>query len=1198
MESSLERDARARFDAIGSASNVWLSASAGSGKTTVLVDRILRLLIDGAAPERLLCLTYTRAAAAEMVTRLAERLSAWAADEERCAADLNDLLGHSGDDATRARARRLFFLALDAPGGIRVRTIHAFCQELLQRFPLEAGVLPGFRILAEERERRLRARARLDGLRRGGGDMADAHDAFLTYAPEDTQARVLHTLWSESGARLRRLPEEPADGDAIAAHLAALLGWEGDFSIREDRVLADFVADIPDAAARVAELMREHGANAESVRAEAALSWLRGGERDRLLDLAPYASWFLTTQDEPRKKPASKKFLTAISENDADLAESFFAKETERLLASLGAMRRHELVRASTALTMLTRRIRSAYEEAKRAEGSLDYDDLISLARVLLRHSDWVRWKLDGGFHHVLIDEAQDTGPDQWRLITSLIEDFYAGEGAHEDRDGSPRTLFVVGDRKQSIYSFRGADLASLGLFLNATRARAEDVAAEWRDEFLSLSYRSARPILSLVNAVFAGRSEGLLDEDEEWHEHHPWRETAPGRIEVLPLVPRPTRARGGGDGDGDGEGAASGGQDGQDKEDKEDKQRSPEVRLAEHLAERIAGWLESGARPGDEGWLDSERRPLRAGDIMILFADRQSPVFSLLPRLLKRRGVGVAPRDRIILADQPAVRDLMALGRALLARDDNLPLAITLKSPLFAFTDADLLALSRRARTDNLPSLLPALSGSSEPRHRAAAALLREYGNGVDHRRPYEFYGEILQEGLRARLVADLGADADEDIERFLNWALSWEEGETAPSLERFLHDLERDRVAHSGRQDPHPDEVRLMTIHGAKGLESPVVILPQTTRALPQGGPLLWREDSAGGSWPLWLPSRSRLPRELDGELAAAREKIGEEDNRLLYVALTRAADRLYVYGVESHYREAREDSWYLRIRAGFEGLPGVETFDAALPWVGDGDSDGDGDGDSDGVALRLIKKGGGEERDKKKATEKVAAISGAALTPTWWSEDAPADISEKVWFASSLGADDADRGDGDSDSDSDGDAVSDVRAGSWRALARGEYIHRLLEFLPSVVSGDRARLGHIWLEGRAREFDGGERAEILSSVLEVLERGAPCFVPHGMSEVEIVGRVEVSGEPVLVSGRVDRLVVDAKRVLVVDYKSDRDPPPTAEGVSRRYLVQMAAYRTLLGRMYAGRDVEAALLWTSGPLWMPLPGVLLDSL
>ncbi|MDA8005449.1 MAG: double-strand break repair helicase AddA [Alphaproteobacteria bacterium] len=1188
MESSLERDARARFAAIGSASNVWLSASAGSGKTTVLVDRILRLLLDGAAPERLLCLTYTRAAAAEMVARLAERLSVWAVDEERCAADLNDLLGYPGDDAVRARARRLFFLALDAPGGIRIRTIHAFCRELLSRFPLEAGIVPGFRIFGEDQESNLRGESRFRGLRSGGGDMADAHDAFLTYASESTQKKILDDLWGGSDARLRAIPGHPEDGDGVAARLAALLEWEGDFSIREDSILAGFIAEIPDEAERVAGLMREHGARSESALAEAVVAWFQVDAHERLSDFSYYKEWFLTKGGSARKKPASKKFLTAIGDADAALAEDFFTRETERLLETLESVHRHELIRVSAALALLTRRIRSEYADAKRDKGGLDYNDLITLASRLLQDSDWVRWKLDGGFHHVLIDEAQDTGREQWNLITSLVEDFYAGEGAHEDRDGSSRTLFVVGDRKQSIYSFRGADLESLESFLDKTRARVEGVGAVWRPEFLSMSRRSTSPILSLVNAVFEDRSDGLLGEDEEWREHRPWRAGEAGRVEVLPMVPRPPRRSGGDDKDDD--------DDGDDDADGEhDAPKSPNRLLAEHLADRIAGWVKSDARPGDEGWLDSKSRPMREGDIMVLFASRQTKVFSLLSRLLKQREVRVAARDRIILADQPAVRDLMILGRALLARDDDLSLAITLKSPLFGFTDKDLLDLSRRVKREGLSSLEKALSESDESRHKEAAALLREYGGRVDRRRPYEFYDRILQEGLRAQLVADLGQDAKEDIERFLNWTLAWERGEEAPSLERFLHDLERDRVERPMQQDPRSDEVRLMTIHGAKGLQAPVVILPQTTRR-PKAEHLLWeRDDEHGddesGAWPLWLPDSSRLPHGLEERIEAERLRKHEEYNRLLYVALTRAADRLYVYGIAPRSRKDWDDQWYVRIREGFKRLPGVETFDAGLPWVGD-------DSDSDGVALRLIKKGDGGERDKKKATEEVAAISGEALTPTWWSEDAPADISEKVWFASSLGADDADRGDGDSDSDSDGDAVSDVRAGSWRALARGEYIHRLLEFLPSVVSGDRARLGHIWLEGRAREFDGGERAEILSSVLEVLERGAPCFVPHGMSEVEIVGRVEVSGEPVLVSGRVDRLVVDAKRVLVVDYKSDRDPPPTAEGVSRRYLVQMAAYRTLLGRMYAGRDVEAALLWTSGPLWMPLPGVLLDSL
>ncbi|MGR4000809.1 MAG: UvrD-helicase domain-containing protein, partial [Alphaproteobacteria bacterium] len=440
MESS-ERDKRTRLDAIDSGSNVWLSASAGSGKTTVLVDRILRLLLDGAPPERLLCLTYTRAAAAEMLTRLAKRLSLWVVDEGECEKDLLDLLDHPADDETKARARRLFFLALDSPGGIRVRTIHAFCQELLRRFPLEAGIAPGFRIFSEDRERRLRARARLEGLQRGmTGDAAAIHDsffdAFLTYVPEGEQGRVLERLWGESDTRLHALPEHFSDGAEVAARFGEILDWEGDFSLGEDDILSRFIAEIPDAAERAGELLSTHGSRSDAGRAGRALVWLRSSKEERLLTSAPYFGWILTAKGGARQKLVSQASLQALSEEDGEVVQRFLESEAVRALSVVESMRRYEMVRASTALTLLTHRIRSAYEESKRVEGVLDYDDLILLARNLLESSDWVRWKLDGGFHHVLIDEAQDTGPDQWQLIGSLIDDFYSGESAHEDRGG------------------------------------------------------------------------------------------------------------------------------------------------------------------------------------------------------------------------------------------------------------------------------------------------------------------------------------------------------------------------------------------------------------------------------------------------------------------------------------------------------------------------------------------------------------------------------------------------------------------------------------------------------------------------------------------------------------------------------------------------------------------------------------------
>ncbi|MGR4000231.1 MAG: PD-(D/E)XK nuclease family protein, partial [Alphaproteobacteria bacterium] len=622
-------------------------------------------------------------------------------------------------------------------------------------------------------------------------------------------------------------------------------------------------------------------------------------------------------------------------------------------------------------------------------------------------------------------------------------------------------------------------------------------------------------------------------------------------------------------------------------------EQEKPARQLAIHLAKRIDGWLAPGARPGGEGWLDSEDRPLRAGDIMILSASRQQPIFSLLPSLLKSYGIGVAPRDRVVLSEQPAVRDLLVLGRVLLARDDDLSLAITLKSPLFGFTDADLLALARirrggeRGERGKFFSLWDVLRGSSESRHQEVVACLRDYGDRVDRRRPYEFYCEILQEGLRERLLADLSADAEEDIERFLNWSLAWEkEGEVAPSLERFLHDLSRDRTEHAGRQDPHPDEVRILTIHGAKGLEAPVVILPQTTR-LPKLGRLLWMKDEVA-EWPLWLPNRARHPQGLEEKIDVMRKKLNEEDNRLLYVALTRARDRLHVYGVESPYQEKRENWWYTRIRDGFERLEGVEPFEIALPWeLAEGDT-----------ALRFIHKGGKREADPEKHPDETRSEN---PRPPWWGTDAPETAIESVESVAPVLSASSLSGEG-GESESSGHGVVSTEGGDDRrkALLRGDYIHRLLQFLPGQPSGSREQLARGWLGRVAGDFTSEEQEEMLLSVLRVLDSdfAALCFVPHALSEVGIVGTVEREGKALRINGRIDQLVIDAERVLVVDYKSDRRPPASAREVSLGYLLQMAAYRALLRDIYPGREVEAALLWTSRPLWMPLPSELLDSL
>ncbi|HEY0302525.1 MAG TPA: double-strand break repair helicase AddA, partial [Rhizomicrobium sp.] len=896
------------------ARSAWVAANAGAGKTYTLANRVTRLLLADTEPAHILCLTYTKAAAAEMQGRLFRQLGEWSMlpdkDLQRKVQDIGADLDGPED---MKKARRLFAKALETPGGLKILTIHAFCQNVLSRFPLEAGVLASFDVLDEQTARELTAQARNKVLERAGsGDAprAAALAFLLTQTSETTLTDILDAALGADRRKLERFFEGLAvSGEELAAAVRRPHG--ADPARSADALVTGFCAEVLHNTAQLQALASWLGQGSKT-------DQTRAGELSAALTMAPgpvlydtYRAVFLTQAGEPRKDPVTKKHSATRPDLRAlvdRLQGEVLAVEEQRRAANAAALAEAALVVADA--------VRAEYARAKRARGTLDYDDLIVKTQALLERSDaaaWVLYKLDGGIHHVLIDEAQDTSPEQWRIVKALTAEFFAGTGVE---DGVARTIFAVGDEKQSIFSFQGADPTEFDRHRQFFHGMARDAKREFTEQPLTQSRRSVPQVLTFVDAVFQPEEArtGLTSAGAAVA-HDPYRKTDKGRVELWPSI-RPDDVP-------DSDAWELPPVDVAPKD-------SPVAQLARRVAVQIKQWIGRVRLPG-------HTEAVKAGDIMILLP-RREPFGTAIIRELKLRGVPVAGADRIRLTEQIAVMDLIALGRFVLLPEDDYTLAALLRSPLCAVSEDELFALAH-GRQGTLWSELQ-LRRDEAPSFGAAHDFLHEMRSRADFAPPYEFYAHALgPRGMRLNLLKRLGHEANDAIDEFLSLSFAYEAGNT-PSLEGFLHWIERGGAEIKRDMERARDEVRVMTVHGAKGLEADIVILPDTTQVpslSTDRGNLLYTEDGV-----LYPTADKEAPAAVRRAKEAAKARMLEEHRRLLYVALTRARDRLIVCGFEGK-RGVKDGSWYrLAERAALEiGIP-LKLGDETLHVVGDAGED----------------------------------------------------------------------------------------------------------------------------------------------------------------------------------------------------------------------------------------------------------------
>ncbi|MFY1707052.1 double-strand break repair helicase AddA [Tritonibacter scottomollicae] len=1099
----------AQFRAARPDASTWLAANAGSGKTKVLTDRVARLLLRGVEPQHILCLTYTKAAASEMQNRLFQRLGEWAMlPDTKLRAALVDL---GAEDAALgdglAQARTLFARAIETPGGLKIQTIHSFCSSLLRRFPLEAGVSPQF----SEMEDRAAAMLRSEITE----DMAQGPDAHVVEAASYYIGGMdFETLTAEICRRQAGFNPD-LNRDTLGEVFDLPKGYNLDALTSEV-----FLGNEAEILSRTVEMLRTGGAtdgkNAEKLARITAIT----------PDVLPLLEdVFLTGKGA--KEPFTAK-IGSFPTKKLRESHGVLMDQLEPFMARVETVRpRHLALDAmdkSLVLHDFARVFLPEYERRKQLRGWLDFDDLIVKARNLLNDpavAAWVLYRLDGGIDHILVDEAQDTSPVQWDVVEKLAQEFTAGLGARQEVE---RTIFVVGDKKQSIYSFQGADPDAFDRMQAEFGRRLEDTGDGLQSASLAFSFRSSAAILGLVDVVFDGQDRAGFAQDAK---HQAFKSDLPGRVDLWPLVEK--------------------------TEDEEDRDwtdpvdrpspRHHAVILAERIAGQIKEMIDSGVTIPEDGVERGtfQRRPVHAGDFLIL-VQRRSDLFSEIIRACKAANLPIAGADRLKVGAELAVKDIAALLRFLALPEDSLSLAEALKSPIFGWSEQMLFDLAHR-RTDM--HLWPALRARAEE-FPETMEILNDLRGQADFLRPYDLIERILTRHLgRAKLLGRLGTEAEDGINALLSQALAYERTEV-PSLTGFLVWMQTDDLEIKRQMGAASAMIRVMSVHGSKGLEAPIVILPDTTKRRPS--PPSEVMEVAGT--PLWRVSSDQMPPAMEAAKDFAQDKQANERLRLLYVALTRAEKWLIVAGAGD--LDKGGDSWYQRVEAAMKtmgALPCDAPGGEGLRWA---------HGDWD--ALPFV------PSDLTEEDEITLPEVFRRAAPPYVAPAATLRPSEDLGGAKALP--------GDSGLSED------------EAKARGTALHLLLEHLPEMPEAE-------W-DSRAEQISRHEDWQaLLMEARQVLSAPgcAEVFATDALAEVAISAHLGAAR----MHGVIDRLVVTPERVLAVDFKSNAVVPSAPEACPEGLLRQMGAYDAALRQIYADHRIETAILWTRTATLMPLPVTLI---
>ncbi len=1128
-------------------SSVWVGASAGTGKTKILTDRVLRLLLPhgndeigytATDPSKILCITFTKAGAAEMANRVNKVLGEWAVmDADKLIGNLTSLLGHYPDDETIIHARKLFAKVVDVPGGMKILTIHSFCQSILGRFPLEADVSPNFEVMDDRTTYEYLNKCQRDVINQAyqdrDADIGQAMENLTSLLDLDSMTDIMGILSNNRGQFLNLIREYQGVDNLIDAIYQRL---EVDKSDSEVNILSKFKSDLELRRVKLHQaclVLLDSTSKTDIAKGQKIASYLDGSS-----DFNEYKTAFLTGKDEPYSKPATKKPIEIFP----DIVQ-IMQMEADRIILVLERVKTVNLAKNTESLLHIGGMVIEKYQRMKVENALLDYDDLIYKVKDLLASPDraaWVLFKLDGGIDHILIDEAQDTNPDQWKVIKNLTSEFFAGTGSRDEN--IIRTIFTVGDEKQSIFSFQKADPKEFENMRNYFAEKVINADKSWTPVDMNISFRSTEAILTLVDAVFKDErvKSGVVFAQNPNIEHISFNKGRAGLVEIWPVIPKPVKQE----------------VNSWEMPEKTNIIKSPQLILSEKVADTIREWLD------DKEILESTGNPIQPKDIMILVRSRGKIVEKLVTAL-KLRKIPVSGVDRMVLTEQLVVQDLLSFINFALLPEDDLNLATILKNPVIGLNEDELFEIAY----DRPSSLYEALRIKRPDIHQYLRNILRKSG----YMTPYDFLANILNAPCpndeisgRRGFLSRLGFDSMDAMEELLNASLEYSMAHI-PSLQKFIawfktgqSEIKRDQ------EQSGANMVRIMTVHGSKGLQAPIVFLPDTVSRpkdnAAKSPKLLW-DNKADKQLPLWAPASLMRDSNFEELLNISNIKDEEEYKRLLYVALTRAEDRLYISGFESKSKP-QEDSWYKMIEPHVKELGLEIEFKLKDFPVAEGE---------EGLKAYRFKQI--QTAELKKTDQEGVRIT-ADSVPDWFRNNPnmepsppkplmpskPSELEPSI--NSPLGSDEG-----------------------WR-FKRGNLTHKLLEFLPELPIDRRYDSAIRYLQNA--DIPEHLQEQIAVEVIKVLNHPefSIVFGINSIAEIPITGMI--NGK--VISGKIDRLYVDQDMVMIIDYKSNRPSPKSEDLVPEIYINQMQSYKEIIKKLYPNRQIKTALLWTDEPRLMEL--------
>lgn len=1143
-------------------SSVWVSANAGSGKTYVLARRVIRLMLEGTEPSKILCLTFTKAAAAEMSNRVFELLGNWTAlEDEALGAQINEITQQTPTRKQLERARKLFTMALDTPGGLKIQTIHAFCGALLHQFPLEANIPANFRQIEEAEQKGLLADAQsnivLASIGKGSlglnstKRLANAFEIVRNYASESSIETALSEIISKRNELSNWL------SDDIDENMTSL--WS-QFGLTRSDELESFCEKFnteslfsdPDLKEiQIAGYQFNENQNPYKISQKIEELFGQTSLSDRFNSRL---NLFLTKDFKPSKQFGSKRFT-----DDLGIREKFVA-EQELLLKQFDKIKTFECLKASESIFIIAKSILTEYETLKRRRGLLDFNDLIQKSVLLLTRTNihaWIQYKLDRGIDHVLVDEAQDTSRLQWQIINAITEEFFAGNGVSEKE----RTIFIVGDEKQSIYSFQGADPAEFDDQRQALEKKSAGIDKKLEPVTLNLSFRSTREILSAVDQVFsiAENQSGFNLWDTSTS--HTTIRNGRGEVILWPLVEKPEK---------------------QKKEhwltSLDERGQEAETILANRIALEIKGWIES------EEKLPSRDRPIREGDILILLRKR-GRFANAMNRALKQQGLATAGADRLKLTEHIISEDLTAIGSFATMQIDDLSLASILKCPLFEFTEDELFDLCYDRETNSLYEHLKNCHFENEvlqAKLEAAQNILKSILKSAERVPVFEFYSAIfVKYDLRKKYLSRLGSEAEDIIDGFLQAAIE-HDSNLGTGLADFIEWLEESEPELKREIDMKSNEVRVITAHSSKGLEAPIVFLVDPgskivdTKQLPKIASLSAQSEKKSY---IWQPTKDKniLASQpfYENEIDAA----GGEYKRLLYVGMTRAEDRLIICGY--HNPNDKHDHWYKMVETGLKAEPIDSRDQGRLETVER----------RDGQFSRYWKL---ENENKKEVKEKprTEATSVVGEVPSWLFKkvENEAPLARPLTPSGVLNLLDIESEKSTNTFAPDKDGAS--------ALEYGNTVHALLQAVPMVGKEKYETVIEKYFENFGETLNSEQRQKAKLEILNLMAHpdSTMLFGENSKSEVSLNGRVKLGKKEHIIHGQIDRLVEEDEQIILADFKTNFSPPKQVVDIPSAYLAQLGLYRLLLREVYPNRLIKTYLVWTSSTDIMQVPDDLMD--